>query len=90
LSFIHLHPEVSARQTSRLSLSVECKRGDLTVLIEPFGVESCEIVAGVKSPIQGWYFPDFGVAQPSATIRFGYRVRDGVAFGYKITRHKRR
>jgi uncharacterized heparinase superfamily protein len=89
-SFIHLHPEVSAQQTSRLSLSVECKRGDLTVLIEPFGVESCEIIVGAKSPIQGWYFPDFGVAQPSATIRFGYDVRDGIAFGYKITPHKRR
>ncbi|MGH9850292.1 MAG: heparinase II/III domain-containing protein, partial [Blastocatellia bacterium] len=85
-SFIHLHPRVSARQTSRHSLPVECKRGDLTVLIEPFGVESCEIIAGAKSPLQGWYFPDFGVAQPSQTIRFDCRVKIGEAFGYRIRR----
>lgn len=85
-SFIHLHPKVSAQQISHQSLAVECKRGDLTVLIEPFGAESCEIVAGVESPIQGWHFPDFGVAQLSQTIRFNCRVKTGEAFGYRISR----
>jgi uncharacterized heparinase superfamily protein len=85
-SFIHLHPKVSARQISQPNLAVECKRGDLTVLIEPFGIESCEIVAGAESPIQGWYLPDFGVAQSSQTIRFNCRVKVGEAFGYRIRR----
>jgi len=88
-SFIHLHPlvsVVSAQRSEVGSLMVECRLGDLTALIEPFGVESCEIVVGAEAPIQGWYFPDFGVAQPSATIRFDCRVKVGEAFGYRISR----
>jgi hypothetical protein len=54
------------------------------VLIEPFGFEGCEIVTGAESPIQGWHFPDFGIALPSQTIRFDCQVKIGEAFGYRI------
>lgn len=83
-SFIHLHPNVSAKKAG--DLAVECRLKSLTVLIEPFAAEEADVFVGAKSPIQGWYFPDFGVAQPSSTIRFGYPVKLGEAFGYRIRR----
>ncbi len=87
-SFIHLHPDVEARKTP--GQAVECRMGSLDLLIEPFANEdseiSLEIIKGSESPIQGWHFPDFGIAQPNATIRFDYRVKNGVPFGYRITR----
>jgi uncharacterized heparinase superfamily protein len=83
-SFIHLHPRVRARRVGGQSLAIECQSGALTALIEPFAAESVDIIIGAESPIQGWHFPDFGVAQPSPTICFEYRVKSGEAFGYKI------
>jgi uncharacterized heparinase superfamily protein len=82
-SFIHLHPQVCARKVDG-SLAVECQSGRLTVLIEPLAAESVEINKGAESPVQGWYFPDFGIAQPSPAIRFDYRARSGAPFGYRI------
>ncbi len=80
-SFIHLHPSVRA---IKRGLDVECSVGQMTVMIKPFAAENVEIVEGEESPIQGWYFPDFGVAQPNQTICFEYRVRKGEPFGYRI------
>lgn len=85
-SFIHLHPDVDARSAG--PAMIECKRGSLKLLIEPFAAEngevSVEIIKGAESPMQGWHFPDFGIAQPSATIRFDYRIKSGREFGYRI------
>jgi uncharacterized heparinase superfamily protein len=82
-SFIHLHPDVQVEP--RDGLSVTCKSGRTQVLIEPFGAEGLKIIKGGEAPIQGWYFPDFGIAQRCATICIEYLVRSGEAFGYKIT-----
>lgn len=82
-SFIHLHPDVQARQ--RDGCAIECRNGASKVIIEAFGAASVEIVAGALSPVQGWYFPEFGVACPSQTICFEYHVQPGLSFGYKIS-----
>ncbi|MBK6798499.1 MAG: hypothetical protein IPG76_17405 [Acidobacteria bacterium] len=58
----------------------------MNVLIEPFGAEDVEIIHGSLSPIQGWYFPDFGRAEKRSTIRITYRAESGCVFGYKIKR----
>jgi hypothetical protein len=81
-SFIHLHPAIEARLSSELI--IECRIGARVVLIEPFNVEKVEIVRGADDPLQGWHFPDFGVAQPCATILLDYRVKVGESFGYRI------
>jgi hypothetical protein len=82
-SFIHLHPDVEVEAGD--GLTVACNSGQTRVLIEPFGADSLKIIKGSEEPIQGWYFPDFGIAQRSATICLEYRVRSGEPFGYRIT-----
>ncbi|MCI0524598.1 MAG: heparinase II/III family protein [Acidobacteria bacterium] len=85
-SFIHLHPDLEARRTN--DRTIECRNGSRKLLIEPFADENAEIgpeiIKGGESPIQGWRFPDFGIARPSVTIQFDYRVRSGKEFGYRI------
>ncbi|MBO0798685.1 MAG: heparinase II/III-family protein, partial [Blastocatellia bacterium] len=81
-SFIHLHPDVEVVGES--GMLVECSLGPTRVSIEPFGAESLKVIKGGETPIQGWYFPDFGIARPSATICLEYRVRSGETFGYSI------
>lgn len=88
-SFIHLHPDVEATKIGRTAIL--CNYGKQQAVIEPFADDgvaiSAQIITGCESPaqeIQGWYFPDFGIAQPSATIQFHYQVGCGDAFGYRI------
>jgi hypothetical protein len=83
-SYIHLHYNVRAERASPRSLAIACYSGPTKIMIEPFGAESVEIIRGAESPIQGWYFPSFGVAQATPTICFQYRVITGVVFGYRI------
>jgi uncharacterized heparinase superfamily protein len=90
-SFIHLHPDVKARKINEEGTTVECQvptsEETLRIIVQPFEAEGVSIVCGEKAPIQGWYFPDFGVARPSATIIFTYRIgTDSKAFGYTIKR----
>ena len=85
-SFIHLHPAVIATKAGRTDVLCSC--GNQQILIEPFADEgvpiSAQIITGSEEPIQGWHFPDFGIAQPSATIQFDYQIGCGQAFGYRI------
>lgn len=81
-SFIHLHPGVSVKKND--DLSIECQHGARTIRLEPFAAEKVEVITGQDAPAQGWYFPDFGIAQPSPTICFEYAVQDGTPFGYSI------
>ncbi len=82
VSYIHLHPDVSARQLE--DHRIECQNSGIKMVIEPFGVDGVEIVQGAREPIQGWYFPDFGIAQPNATICLRTEVKPGLEFGYRI------
>jgi uncharacterized heparinase superfamily protein len=90
-SFIHLHPDVKAKRVDEKSLAVECQAStseeNLKVIVQPFEAEAVRIVCGEKAPVQGWYFPDFGVARPSATIIFEHRIEaESKIFGYTIKR----
>ena len=58
----------------------------MNIVIKPLNADQVEIIAGAETPQQGWYFPDFGIAQPSQTICFEYTVKDGTPFGYTIER----
>lgn len=86
-SFIHLHPEISARRVPDAGLAVECQARTRRFLIEPFGAAGTEMTVELLSGVtqtQGWYFPAFGVALPNVAINYRYRVRPGEAFGYTI------
>ena len=83
-SFIHLHPEVQAETCGRRGLTIECRVGAIRAIIKPFAARSVKIVRGAESPIQGWYFPDFGRAEPSATICLEHLAANGDPFGYEI------
>lgn len=82
VSFIHLHPNFEAREVG--GARVECRGGARTVLLEPFAADRIEVIKGAHSPVQGWRFADFGVAEPCATIQFHYRIKPGEPFGYRI------
>jgi uncharacterized heparinase superfamily protein len=84
-SFIHLHPGVRARKVDDHEFGVECCAGQTKVVIEAFAAERMKIIEGLESPVQGWYFPDFGIAQPSQTICLEYQMQNDRPFGYKIT-----
>lgn len=85
-SFVHLHPDVGVIKIGRTAFL--CSHGYKQMLIEAFADEgvaiSAQVITGCDAPIQGWHFPDFGIAQPSATIQFHYQVGCGDAFGYRI------
>ena len=83
-SFVHLHPDVVVREMD--DKQIELVLGELVLIVEPFGSSNAGIVIGREEPAQGWYFPDFGVALPAATIEFTYDVRADGPFGYKIRR----
>lgn len=83
-SFVHLHPGVQARKAPGECFVIECRCGSNRMVIEPFGVDSVDIVEGAELPIQGWYFPDFGIAKPSPTIVLKSRLRSAESFGYRI------
>lgn len=91
-SFLHLHPAIHVRQVQADGLVIECQTDTRSILIEPFGATSVELITGSTIPqtpharqqIQGWYFPTFGVAQANPVICFRYRPQPGTAFGYTI------
>jgi hypothetical protein len=42
-------------------------------------------VCGQRDPVQGWFFPRFGVAQPAACLVLGVSRAEAGAFGYRIS-----
>jgi len=88
-SFIHLHPQVSAKVIDDESLVVECASESSIARIRPFGAHGVSVIEATEQPkqlAQGWHFPDFGIAQPARTICFSFDVSNSKAFGYRISR----
>jgi uncharacterized heparinase superfamily protein len=96
-SFIHLHPAFTAQRQAG-SATIECRAGNLVILIEPFSdspLQSFALARGnnygfaaeQSDPTvqRGWYFPDFGIAQSNVMIQLYYAVAPGEAFGYRIS-----
>lgn len=80
-SYLHLHPECEVRVEGDAALVA---RGTVRLAITPFGAELDEVVRGLRDPVQGWYFPRFGVARPSPTLVFRVDQVTAGAFGYRI------
>lgn len=85
-SFVHLHPDVEIESIDAEILSVICRRGDHRYRIQAFGSDGVSVIQGEMHPVQGWRFPDFGIALPSPAISFFYRVERGSEFGYSLVK----
>jgi uncharacterized heparinase superfamily protein len=82
VSYLHLHPDwrvelEGGRATAR--------RQSQEVRIEAFGVDDVRVVTGRQSPVQGWYFPRFGVAAPAPCLECTVRRGRDEPFGYRIS-----
>jgi uncharacterized heparinase superfamily protein len=76
-SFIHLHPAVNVKRSG--DVMVECDAGGERFTVEPFGSASTKVS-------DGWYFPDFGIAQRAITLSFQKNRSEEKSFGYRIKR----
>jgi hypothetical protein len=82
VSYLHLHPDW------RVELEggrVTARRDSHDVRIETFGVDDVRVVTGQQSPVQGWYFPRFGVAMPAPCLECTVRRGRDEPFGYRIS-----
>jgi hypothetical protein len=75
-SYIHLHPELRLRRADEV-YAVEDPTGRVVAQIVPFGAEGVEV-------IEGWYYPEFGVAQQNQGLRLNLHDVLPVSFGYRI------
>jgi uncharacterized heparinase superfamily protein len=78
-SFVHFHPN--------LEYPDHCdpiKLKGVDWCIAHFGFDDCENIRGSEDPLQGWYFPSFGIAKPSTCLRFHRRGRCPVLCGYAM------
>ena len=80
-SYLHLHPEWSVAVEGRRAVA---RRGDERVGIETFGADTLALVRGGRDPVQGWYFPRFGTAEPATCLLLGVERPDDAPFGYRI------
>ena len=80
-SYIHVHPAYTVEQVSQ-GWRIE---GDgLQLLLCPFGACEVTCVRAQTTPQQGWYFPEFGVAHPAATLIIQAQGDSKITFGYAI------
>ncbi len=85
-SYIHLHPDcVMQLDGERATIESPFVRADIVV----FGADEVSAEHGVKQPMQGWFFPQFGAALPNHVIVMRVRRNEGRPFGYRITWHSR-
>lgn len=80
-SYVHAHPDASVQQGYE---QWRIETGDAILKIIPFGMDWTETISGAESPVQGWHFPRFGVAQPATCLVFHRRNRCPLLCGYGI------
>jgi hypothetical protein len=80
-SFLHLHPRF---EVERDADGFVARAPGCTVVIEPFGFDRIDLVRGAEDPLQGWYLPEFGRAEASATLVMNAVARPMEATGYFV------
>lgn len=68
------HPDVNVSVDGRRIL---CTAKRLAVVVETEGVETLQTTRGSSQPVDGWFFPAFGVAIPATTVRYRLAGRTG-------------
>jgi uncharacterized heparinase superfamily protein len=71
---LHFHPDVLVEVgPDRLV----CRRGDRSIQVVWWGIDGVTLSRGERNPASGWFFPSYGVAQPTATVRYRQRSEGG-------------
>ena len=81
-SFLHLPCEVSI--TPHRDGGLTLRRKSVVRQFIPFGNLTLSIHEADDESVEGWVFPDFGVALPGRMIILTGRVRDDQPFGFRI------
>ena len=80
-SYLHLHPTWSVRRVAdRIRIESEGREVDLTW----FGIDEVAVRRGEEKPQQGWFFPEFGRAEPIYTIEMIVEENDASSFGFTL------
>lgn len=82
--FVHLHPDFRIEEAN--VDRIVARSGDISITIEPFGVDGVVVRKGERDPAQGWYCPEFGKALPAPVVELVVNANDGRNFGYAIRR----
>lgn len=64
-NFIHFHPDV---QVTLSEHNAVLSRNGLVVRLLTAGFDNLKCLAGAIDPLNGWYMPEFGVAQANPTV----------------------
>jgi uncharacterized heparinase superfamily protein len=82
-SWVHLHPDFEVEEVGGMLVA---RAPEMGVTVRPFGVDTVRVVRGARDPVQGWHFPEFGLAQPAAAIELAVELNDGRTFGWTLAR----
>ena len=74
---LHFHPAVTVEVAEGRLI---CRRDGRSLAVVWVGVEGCRLARGESEPISGWFFPAYGVAVPTVTVRY----RQGVEGGFDL------
>ncbi|HEU4451559.1 MAG TPA: heparinase II/III-family protein, partial [Longimicrobium sp.] len=77
-AWLHFHPDWSV-ETRDGGAVARCSGGEIA--IDVFGADEVRVIRGERSPVQGWYCPEFGRALPAAALELTVRANDSRAFG---------
>lgn len=83
-SWLHLHPDFRVERTRHGFIAVADVSVRLEVRINVFGTDEVFVRRGERDPVQGWYCPEFGLAQDAAVVELRVDANDGREFGYRV------
>ncbi len=86
-SYVHLDPDINLKVINNRLLSMH-KNEKIVTYIHIFGSTFVNVVNGNDDPIQGWYFPEFGVKKPRNTIVITSKTEKDLIFGYVFSKNK--
>lgn len=87
-SLVHFHPEVTIQQSPKwingyaTTAAGRVQRGNTTLQVLPWGLDSTSTHRGETEPLQGWYAPEFGRAIENTVWGFQRAGRLPFWFGY--------
>jgi len=80
-SYLHFHPDWELKIEANKIIG---QNKLLNFELIPINLSLPTLIKEEKEPIQGWYFPSFGVALPSTTLVFKNEVKPFNDFGYQF------
>jgi hypothetical protein len=82
-SWLHLHPDFDLEHVSDHWLA---RADGICLRIDLFGADAVQVRTGETEQVQGWHFPEFGLALEAPTLEMWVHSNDGRQLGYKLER----